>query len=426
MRRVPKLKFDKCVGQYLVRWMKHRKPFFEYFGTDEKEAELQYAAWKVEWVQASVAGKVRQAADTTGFHVAAGLSPDISEEMSLGELGSKYTAWAQRNHTKNEAKNKRLFVEHVLNHVGDIYWSEFGTAQYMQLQEALIAEGRTRRRINVICSGVRTWLKWCYLQNLIGRQLHHDFKDVPHVRRDQGGVKESRKIKGIHWDKVQPVLDYMSPVVAAMVTVQFWSGMRPGEVCAMRFGELKFDDPDAWMYLPEAHKNSWRDHDLIKGIGRIGQQAMSPFLDRCEDDDDYVFRPIYAMEWRAYLAEEASSREDRACKVFPSEVKAREHRKQTRRAIWQDTLCPCYGANSYGQAVTYAFEKAERQNVSLEVWSPGRLRHGIATMLRQAGRMQDAKTLLGHKHISTTEIYAPQTMVEIANVVKDLETLNVA
>jgi len=215
--RIPKLKLHKGRQQYFVRYSVHGKRTERYFGKDEASAEFAYAAWKSEYVLASVSKDVDRAVATTGFHVAAGLSPDISEEMSLGELGSKYTAWAKRNHTKNEAKNKRLFVEHVLNHVGDIYWSEIGTAEYMQLQEALIAEGRTRRRINVISSGVRTWLKWCYLQDLIGRQLHHDFKYVSHVRRGQGGVNEGQKIKGIHWGKVQPVLDYMymSPMAAA-------------------------------------------------------------------------------------------------------------------------------------------------------------------------------------------------------------------
>ena len=434
MRRVPKLKYDAHIGQYLVRWMVHGQPYSEYFGNDEDEAEAQYATWKVEWVQASVANKVRQATNTTGWHAAAGLSPDITDELTLGELGKRYGKHCQRVYTKNEAKNKRLCVEHVLKHVGDVYWSEFGTAAYTDLQDALVAEGRTLERINKICGEVRAWMKWCHVRELITTKLHQDFRDVGPVRSTRAGVVESPGVIPVDWDDVEPVLPFMSPVVAAMVTVQFWSGMRPGEVCAMKYGELNTSDPDVWFYRPANHKNSHRiknknkdsKHVLIKGIGKIAQDAMRPFVERCDDPGDFVFRPIYAMEWRANQMEKAGRHEDRKCKVYPSELKARKRRKETRQTFWEETCNPSYITNSYGKAVAYAFDKAEREGVDLERWSPGQLRHGIAQKLRDAGNMQGATALLGHKNSAMTVNYAALTEEELRRVVGNLDELNAA
>ena len=158
MRKAPALKYVKSLDQYRAKWRVNGKDVYEYFGNDQEQAEFHYAAWKLEWIQASVANKVRQVTNTTGWHAAAGLSPDITDELTLRELGERYLAEMREEHTKNEAKNKRLVVDHVLRHVGDIFWSEFGTAAYKRLQKALIKERRTRNRINKICGEVRAWM----------------------------------------------------------------------------------------------------------------------------------------------------------------------------------------------------------------------------------------------------------------------------
>jgi integrase len=436
VRKPPKLQFHKSTGQFYVRVRKGRSgsndDFTEYFGDDETSAELAYKAWVVEWVQAGVAGKVRQVGSMTPWHTHAGLSPDVTDELTLRELGDRYISHCDKTHTRNEAKNKRLVVEHVLRHVGDVYWSEFGTAAYMDLQDALVAEGRTRQRINKICSYVRGWMKWCYLRQLISNKLHQDFRDVGPVKSTRRGVVNSPGTKPVNWSDVEPVLPFMSPVVAAMVTVQFWSGMRPGEVCSMKLGELDLRDEKIWFYEPACHKNSHRieneiqdsKHVLIKGIGGRSQDALRDYLDLCDNPGDFVFRPIYAMEHRAKCMEEAGRREDRKCKVYPSELLARERRKQTRLAVWQERCRPCYQANSYGKALRFAFDKAERSGVQLEVWSPGQLRHGIAQTLRDDGLMQEASALLGHQSVQMTETYASLTKKELRRVVEKLEDIN--
>ena len=442
MRRVPKLKFVKSAGQYRCRWEKYGKVFYEYFGNDEAEAEARYAAWKLEWIQASVAGKVRQATAVTGFDVAAGLSPDITDELTLGELGRRYLEEMQREHTKNEAKNKRLVVDHVLKHVGEIYWSEFGTAAYKRLQKGLVVEGRTRKRINKICGEVRAWMKWCYHEELISRKLHQDFLEIGPVRKEKRGSKkkygvrvvEAAKIRAVLWPEVVPILPYLSPVVAAMVTVQYWGGMRPGEVCKITLGELDMTDDECWFYEPFENKmdrfidddDEQSEYDLFKGFGKTAQDALRPFVDLCKDPSDYVFRPIHAMQWRGYLREKTCLKENRKTPQFPSEVKQREKRKRERRLAWEKNVNPCYETRSYGSCVAAAFRKAKREGETFKSWSPGQLRHGIATQLRAEGRLQDATALLGHKSISMTTNYAELTKNELRRVVRDLEAVNAA
>lgn len=441
MKQVPKLTFVGSTGRYRARWYVGVDEYNEYFGSDKEQAEIQYAVWKAEWIQASVANKVRQATNTTGWHAAAGLSPDITDELTLRELGERYLAEMREEHTKNEAKNKRLVVDHVLRHVGDIFWSEFGTAAYKRLQKALIKERRTRNRINKICGEVRAWMKWCHVNELISRKLHHDFLDVGPVKKEKRNKRKSgppileakRKIP-VAWDQVTPILPFMSPVIAAMVTVQYWGGMRPSEVCEITLGELDMADDACWFYEPWENKvdrfidddDEESEYDLYKALGPQAQDAIRPFVEMCSDPGEHVFRPIYAMEWRANQMEQAGRREDRKRPVYPSELKAREIRKATRHKKWQRTINPYYSLNSYGKAVSYAFQKAEASGEKLKRWSPGQLRHGIATALRAMGRLQDAKALLGHKSITMTTNYAKLTKDELRRVVGSLDELTAA
>ena len=112
--------------------------------------------------------------------------------------------------------------------------------------------------------------------------------------------------------------------------------------------------------------------------------------------------------------------------MYPSELVARKRRKETRQTFWEETCNPSYITNSYGKAVAYAFDKADREGVDLERWSPGQFRHGIAQKLRDVGNMQGATALLGQKNSQMTVNYAALTEEELRRVVGNLDELNAA
>src|SRR5439155_16055275 len=62
---------------------------------------------------------------------------------------------------------------------------------------------------------------------------------------------------------------------------------------------------------------------------------------------------------------------------------------------------PCYDDSSYRQAVRRACLRA-----GVPIWTPNQLRHNAATNLRAQFGIENAQIPLGHKHTSTTEIYA--------------------
>ena len=83
---------------------------------------------------------------------------------------------------------------------------------------------------------------------------------------------------------------------------------------------------------------------------------------------------------------------------------------QACRAKARPTKSPgnAYTADTYGQAIKYAIEKARRAGIVIESWSPNRLRHTRATELRETVGIEAAAATLGHSDLRTTEIYAKQ------------------
>ncbi len=60
-----------------------------------------------------------------------------------------------------------------------------------------------------------------------------------------------------------------------------------------------------------------------------------------------------------------------------------------------------YTTQSYGRAIKYICER-----LAIDVWSPGRLRHTVATRLRSEFGLDVAQIILGHSQADVTQVYA--------------------
>src|SRR3954463_10681647 len=97
------------------------------------------------------------------------------------------------------------------------------------------------------------------------------------LKRGRSEAKERARILPVTEEIVNATLTHLSPTVRAMVEVQLLTGMRPGEVCAMRpididtIGKL-------WRYTPKEHKTDHLDHDRIVYLGPQAQRIIGPLL----------------------------------------------------------------------------------------------------------------------------------------------------
>ncbi len=106
---------------------------------------------------------------------------------------------------------------------------------------------------------------------------------------------------------VNATLPYLSPVVAAMIQLQRWTGARPGEVCLVRPCDVDRSGA-VWVFTPEHHKLDWRANPEQRTvvIGREGRQrVLAPYLLRSQTS--HCFSPRDAERQRAQARRAAES-----------------------------------------------------------------------------------------------------------------------
>lgn len=257
----------------------------------------------------------------------------------------------------------------------------------------------SRRYVNRSVAEVKRCFKWAVCEELIPASHYHGLQTVEALRIGRTDAPETKPVAPVLDSVVEATLPHLSPLVADMVRVQRLTGMRPGEVCAMRVSELDMSG-EVWMFRPTHHKTAHHGKGRAIPIGPKARAIVERYIGH--DLNAYLFRPAEAMRQR-FQAERAA----RVTKVQPSQVeRARRAAKNPRRRFRER-----YTTAAYELAISRGCVKA-----GVPHWSPNQLRHTRATELRKQFGLDAASAVLGHAKVETTQIYAEKNMELAAKV----------
>jgi integrase len=169
---------------------------------------------------------------------------------------------------------------------------------------------------------------------------------------------------------------------------------RPSEALKVRLCEID-RSADVWVYKPGSHKTQHHGKSRIILIGPRGQAIVQEHV-TSTDPEAYVFgvRP-----GKAYRRDSYTNAIKRACELafgMPKEL----------RKLKADAP-----AELNAKAESWRAEHC---------WSPNQLRHTAATAIRRAAGIEEAKTILGHSELRTTEIYAERELVKAAEIIQKI------
>jgi integrase len=266
--------------------------------------------------------------------------------------------------------------------------------------------------------------KWGVSEELIKPEVLVGLQSVAGLKRGRSAAYETEPVKPVAQHIVDQTLPYLTKPVAAMVRLQLLTGMRPGEVCAMRGCDLDMSG-DVWLYRPPHHKGAYRGLDRVICLGPQAQEIVREFLKL--DTQAHLFTPIDSMsDFRA------RQRAARKTPVQPSQ-ESRAKRKPKR------TAGDRYDTQAYGHAVAKAcdfafpppaelarlpreskaawFARLKPDGVaklkawqSANRWYPNRLRHAHGTDVRKMFGLEAAQVALGHKDAQITQVYAERDL----------------
>lgn len=233
------------------------------------------------------------------------------------------------------------------------------------------------------------------MRNLCRRPSTEGLRSVVGLRYGRTEARETEPIKPVPDAWVAAALPHMSPQVAAMVSLQRLTGMRPCEVVLMRACDIDITG-DAWIYEPFDHKNRWRGHRRLIPLGPKAQDILRRFLGL--KTDALLFSPRDAEQWRNALR--------RANRKTPLTLsQARRKPKANPRSPKHER----YDVDSYRRAIEYAIRKANKHrgpDDPIPRCCPLQLRHSRATEVRKLFGIEGAQVSLGHATADVTQVYA--------------------
>jgi transposase len=211
----------------------------------------------------------------------------------------------------------------------------------------MITERHCRTQINKNVSRVRRAFKWATSRGLCPVSVLQNINTVEGLRAGRSAARESEPIKPVEVHLVEATLPELAPPAAAMVQVQLLTGMRPGEIVAMRTIDLDTSGK-VWSYRPGSdqgphgrHKTAHRGRDRTILIGPRAQEILRPWLRLALEE--CIFQPREALTWH-----NEQRRKARKTPLYPSQ----KNRKAKRGAKW--TARDHYDVSSYANSIARA------------------------------------------------------------------------
>ena len=254
--------------------------------------------------------------------------------------------------------------------------AELTHADMLQLRDALVRSGVSRTTVNLRLWRVKYMLAWALDEAIIPAAVKAELTQVRGVKRGRTSAPERQPVRPVDDATIEKTVAKMMPNTADMVRVHRLTGMRPCEMCALRWSLIdRTRTPWVYRVPPEANKNEWRGELGMPRVVCIGPRARA-ILER-HADGDFPFSPQRAM------AEHIEAQ--RAARKTPLYGKQKDAPHVPR------VLGDRWTTSAYTKTIAAACRRA-----GIDPWGANRLRHAFGTEVRRAYGLDAAKAVLGH------------------------------
>lgn len=294
--------------------------------------------------------------------------------------------------------------------------AEFGPLALKAVRAAMVGKGWSRKLINARVGRVKRMFKWAASEQIVPVAAHTALGTVTGLQKGRGAAPETEPVVPVAWEVVVRTLPYLRPTLRGMIEVQWLTGMRPGEVCALRPCDI--DTTGAvWVYRPPYSKMSYKGQKRAVMIGPRAQEVLKRFTPA--ESASYYFCPAASVA--QFHAERAANRKT---PKYTSHIRRNaalpKGKKRKPRAR--------YTSMSYGYAIRRAVERANAVlieaavDVELQVpeWAPNQLRHSLGTAVRDRFGLEAAQVVLGHERADVTQVYAEKNLALAAKVAAEI------
>lgn len=345
------------------------------------------------------------------------LARDEAVGVTVVEVIAQYRRFARGYYVKHGKPTDQVrHIDNALKALKRLYGrtpaAEFGPKRLKAVRQTYIEAGHCRGYVNDHVGRIKRMFKWAAEEELVPGGVYQALAAVSGLRRGRTEAPDRKPVEPVADEVIQGTLPYLPPVVADMVRLLRLTGMRPGEICILRPGDVDRSGK-VWLYQPRTHKTEHHNRQRVVYIGPEGQGILRPYLLR--GDDEYCFSPADS-ERRRRREQHANRKTALSCGNRPGTNRKATPRRKAGRHYTKDSL-----NRAIGRAVDTANEDRKKQQLEpLPQWSGNRLRHSAATDIRRRYGLEAAQVMLGHAKADVTQVYAEadlQRGVDIASLI---------
>jgi len=291
-------------------------------------------------------------------------------DVLVSELCDAFLRYYEsRMKDKTEYKHHQRAIGFLCELYGDVAVDEFSPKKLKTVRVHVVkSETHCREQINKMIKRIVRIFKWGVGEELVRGATWQDLKAVPALRKGEEETFDHPPRQPVPLEVVARTLLFLPPTVAAMVQLQYQTGMRPSEIFEMTVGSIDRSRGNGlWYYVLDTHKTE--EYIGIKEIplNEEEQALIAPYLVG-KKPEAAVFSPRTAMTER-----NAKRSANRKTKPSPSHL-----RKAEERAKKPSCYAEFYNRDSYRRAIEHAIRKGNRAGVEIPHWFPYQLRHACA------------------------------------------------
>jgi integrase len=344
-----------------------------------------------------------------------------STGISINELALAFWKHVELHYRRPDgsATNEQAEFRYSLKPLKELYGltpaDQFGPLAIKAVRKRMVEANLSRGVVNQRVGRIKRMFKWGVAEEMVAPSVLHALQAVTGIPRGRGLARDTNPVGPVPDAFIDATLPFLTPPVRAMIQLQRLTGMRPGEVSAMRARDIDMTGA-AWLYRPAFHKLSWRAKQRVIPLGPKARSIVREFLR--SNVEAFLFSPVRGIE--AFRAQRKSLRRT---KVYPCEVLRVQSEKG---AVLKRTPGDRYTTTVYGGLIARACIKADaaerakakktarnaaqqsaiNEQVFVPHWHPNQLRHNHATEVRRRYGLEAAGATLGHTKMSATEVYA--------------------
>jgi integrase len=173
--------------------------------------------------------------------------------LTVRELLAEWMCEAARRYRKHGRTTSELYCQRsairpLRELFADALADQIGPQQLTEVRERMVGYGWSRRSINLHVSRIRAVWKWGASLGLVPAAAWQSLQSVAGLRRGRSAARESTGRRPVTWRQLRAVLRACSPKCGRLVRLQWLTGMRPGEACALDPSQLDRSGP-LWRYV---------------------------------------------------------------------------------------------------------------------------------------------------------------------------------